>query len=226
MTAVKTSLYFSLFIQFLTGLIGLFGLFIPLQNKDLILREVLTMETIVQFIEGFFYIWFATIFTSRLDLAKFRYYDWVFTTPTMLISTIMYYEYVNYKNSGRDTSELHFWSFLRENSTDVIKIFGSNFLMLLMGYLQEIGMIDIVTSTTIGFAFFAYTFYVIYTRYARKSEENKPLYYFNFGIWGLYGIAAMYPNVIKNTSYNLLDIVAKNFYGLYITKKIWEIRAK
>lgn len=224
MSAVKNSLFFSLFMQFFTGLIGLYGLFIPLQKKDNILREVLTMETVVQFIEGFFYIWFAMIFTTKLDLAKFRYYDWVFTTPTMLTSTIMYYEYVNYKNSGRDTTELHFWSFLRDNASFVIQIMVSNFLMLLCGYLQEIGVIDIVTSTTLGFAFFAYTFYIIYSRYASKSEENKPLYYFNLGVWGLYGIAAMYPNAIKNTSYNLLDIVAKNFYGLYITKKIWELR--
>ena len=43
-------------------------------------------------------------------------------------------------------------------------------------------------------------------------------------IWGLYGIAAMFNNNIKNTSYNLLDIVSKNFYALYLSYKIYNLK--
>ena len=35
-------------------------------------------------------------------------------------------------------------------------------------------------------------------------------------IWGFYGVAATFGTVNKNISYNTLDIIAKNFYGLFI----------
>jgi hypothetical protein len=37
-----------------------------------------------------------------------------------------------------------------------------------------------------------------------------------FVVWSLYGIAALLPTLQKNISYNGLDIIAKNFYGLFI----------
>ena len=42
-------------------------------------------------------------------------------------------------------------------------------------------------------------------------------------VWSLYGVAALMPADIKNISYNLLDIVAKNFYGLYLYYKILQV---
>ena len=32
----------------------------------------------------------------------------------------------------------------------------------------------------------------------------------------MYGIAALFQNVAKNTMYNILDMFSKNFYGLFI----------
>ena len=40
----------------------------------------------------------------------------------------------------------------------------------------------------------------------------------------MYGIAAMMPTPYKNISYNMLDIVAKNFYGIYIYYKILQYK--
>jgi hypothetical protein len=38
-----------------------------------------------------------------------------------------------------------------------------------------------------------------------------------FGIWSLYGVAAWFPSALKNASYNILDIFAKNFYGVFLS---------
>jgi len=65
---------------------------------------------------------------------------------------------------------------------------------------------------------------LIYNKFAKYSIEGKKLYKFLFIVWGLYGIAAMFPNIEKNISYNILDIIAKNFYGLYIYNKILNLR--
>jgi bacteriorhodopsin len=37
-----------------------------------------------------------------------------------------------------------------------------------------------------------------------------------FIVWSLYGVAAILPFFIKNISYNILDIFAKNFFGLFL----------
>ena len=58
--------------------------------------------------------------------------------------------------------------------------------------------------------------FVISGKFTKNSVINDRLYTFLVIVWGLYGFAAMLSNKNKNISYNLLDLVAKNFYGLYI----------
>jgi len=50
------------------------------------------------------------------------------------------------------------------------------------------------------------------------------LFLFVFIVWSIYGVAAMMPTPYKNISYNILDIIAKNFYGLYIYYKILQYK--
>ena len=42
-------------------------------------------------------------------------------------------------------------------------------------------------------------------------------------VWSLYGVAATFSPNLKNVSYNLLDLVSKNFYGLYIYYEILKL---
>ena len=42
-------------------------------------------------------------------------------------------------------------------------------------------------------------------------------------IWALYGVAAYFDHIPKNISYNILDVISKNFYGLYIFFKIRDL---
>lgn len=221
---VKNTIWFSLILQIITGLIPIPGLYIKLQEKDKILTDILLLETVVQFIELFFYVWIAFSILNIKRMASRRYLDWFITTPTMLLSTIMFMKYQERKEKNElQNKPLTTKNFITENKDIIIKIFGFNFLMLVFGYLGEINTISKYISIPIGFGFFYKTFELIYNNYANFTNKGKQLFAFIASVWSLYGIAAMMKPNEKNISYNLLDIVAKNFYGLYIYYEITRI---
>jgi hypothetical protein len=227
MLDVQFSTNLSIFIQIVTGLLSIQGIFIPLSEKHLIVREILILETIVQIIELFFYIFFlrSMATTALPQMAATRYFDWVITTPTMLLTTIIFFKYQEHLENLSDKKErLTFWSFVEQNKKNIFLIFVSNFLMLAFGYLGEIQAIRMDVSLALGFFFFAYTFYIIYTQYAVKSKQSLKMFYFILFIWGLYGVAATFSPINKNHSFNALDIFAKNFFGVYLYFKILSIK--
>ena len=149
---VKKSVLFSLFVQIITGIIQLYGLVITLPKEHQILKSILGLETIVQFIEATFYVWLVYGIYQLKDVTSNRYYDWVITTPAMLLATIIYFKYLE-KNR-----EVHFFGFLKENKENIIKIFGYNWAMLLFGYLGETKKLALSISVPIGLVFFALSF--------------------------------------------------------------------
>ena len=98
--------------------------------------------------------------------------------------------------------------------------------MLLCGLLAETGKIDKKYGILLGFVFFIASFGVIYENYAKHTEGGIKLFSFLFIVWSLYGVSAMMPIVPKNTCYNILDIIAKNFYGLFIYYYITQIGSR
>ena len=213
--------------QVLSTAYSLLGLNVPLFNENAILTEVLGLETIVQFIELAFYVSFGFIFTNltaTTDIAVFRYADWFFTTPTMILSTITFMDYIRRKeNIPKDptTQELpNLWTFLRENWVPTTIILMSNAFMLSMGLLKELNLIDIYTSTILGFIGFVGVFWVMRENYGKDHKINQYLWTYMTGTWSIYGVAATFPNIMKNTTYNLLDIVSKNFYSVFLTTYI------
>ena len=207
---VKNSIYLSLAVQILTTLISLDGFNIKIPPKDNILKDILGIETFVQFIEAFFYIWVILALHDTKSMTPRRYLDWMITTPIMLFTTIMFMKYNENKNKPFTVIE-----FIKTHKQDVIKLFVYNGLMLLFGYLVETNVIPKHIGIPIGFFFFFQSFRVIY-KYAEKTELGKKLFKFLAFVWALYGVAAMLPMKQKNICYNMLDIVSKNFYGLYI----------
>jgi bacteriorhodopsin len=179
------------------------------------------LETIVQFIElGFyFFVLKSMVLTSLPNMTANRYMDWVVTTPLMLLTSIIYFKYEEYLENNIE-EKLEFFDFLKTHQNNIITIFVCNFLMLFFGYLGEIGVIDIKLSSLFGFIFFGITFYIIYKDYAVKSKIGLKLFYYIVTVWGIYGIAAVMTPVIKNNMYNVLDIFAKNFFGLYLCYRI------
>lgn len=210
--AILFSLYGSLFAQWSTLFLNVGALTVTIPIKHIILQTILWIETIVQVIELAFYSWYSYYFHTVAEATFYRYHDWVVTTPLMLFSTMIYYEYKN-----KSDEEVTLESFIQEHWKDILIVIGFNAIMLLFGYLYERNIVDIWTSQTIGFAGLFGSFYVIWDNFASKSPENIWLYLFMFVVWAMYGVAAMFNSVWKNVSYNILDVIAKNFYGIFLS---------
>lgn len=207
--SVEHTMSVSLMVQVLTGVLAARGAFLKVPEEHQALVDILRLETAVQFIEAAFYAWALKSTVELGTLASKRYSDWVLTTPTMLVSTIMYMKYLE----GRPG--------ISQYKKDIMEILAYNLGMLVFGYLGETNVLPKSLSITLGFACFAKSFYLIYKKFNNKKSEK--LFKFLLVVWGLYGVAAMLPNVQKNVSYNLLDVVAKNFYGLFIYYKAYDI---
>ena len=221
---VKNTIWFSLLIQLITGIIPLHTLFININEKHNILKDILILETVVQFIEMLFYIWIAFAVLNIKKMASRRYIDWVITTPAMLLSTIMFMNYQEKKEKNKlDEEPMKTKQFLNDNKDDVVKIFLYNLVMLTFGYLGEQNILSKFISIPIGFIFFFKTFELIYNNYAIHSNLGVKLFYFMFIVWSLYGVAATFKPNEKNVSYIVLDIISKNFYGLFIYFQILQI---
>ena len=210
---IKNTIYFSFIVQIITSLISSQGLIETLSERDAILKDILAMELLVQFVESSFYVWVILAMKDYKILTRRRYIDWVITTPTMLISTVIFMRYIEYKE--KDKEIFSFKEIIIQEKDNLIKIIIYNCLMLLFGYLGETGIIKKEVSIGIGFVFFYLSFSIIHD-YAKETEQGTQLFYFLTSVWSLYGVSAYFDQNMKNICYNLLDIVSKNFYGLYI----------
>ena len=233
---IKQTIYLSLIVQVLTFIIGLFPFIINIKPEYIILRDILSLEIIVQFIELMFYMWFAfaAYDLSKQDIAKYRYYDWFLTTPTMLISIAMFFIFMKSKNKTRENKQekennktLNFKEVFMDNKMSFMKMISYNAIMLIFGYLNEINITKLFTKNkqtqtisnnifiVLGFIAFCLVFHELY-KHIGNIEINKILFWAMFGLWFMYGIAALFENLAKNTMYNILDMFSKNFYGLFI----------
>jgi bacteriorhodopsin len=207
------SLYFSLFVQVLSTAIGFFGLTLKVDPADQILITAVGLETIVSSIQLTFYLWYTYHFKEVVEATFYRYHDWMITTPIMLLTTILYFDYNN-KPDEKKTLQ----SFWDEHQKDILIIFAFNAMMLFFGYLYEIGSLDLFTSNSMGFVGLIGSFFIIYNSFVSNNlSANLPLFIAMSGIWGSYGLAATLSPGWKNLSYNLIDTLSKNFYGIYLT---------
>lgn len=214
---LKYTVYISLIIQFLTGLGNVWILQYKTPANVRILRELVYAELAIQIIELIFYIWLAYNLLTISNITPNRYYDWLITTPTMLITTIAYFIFLKYKHANEDTSTLSIVNIVKKELWPILSIIFLNAIMLLFGFLNEIKKIDTRLSVALGtIAFLAY-FYIIYKQYVVGVEGTATIFYMLFTLWSLYGVAALLPYDWKNISYNILDLFSKNFFGVFIT---------
>jgi len=210
------TLIISIIVQIITGGIEIVALFIKVPSAYSLIRELLIFEFIVQIIEGIFYIWLAYNFTKIVNVTPKRYIDWIITTPTMLITLMLYLIYLN-KKSINDTNDLEIFTLLKENSSVIIPIIFLNWLMLLFGYLGEMKIIPVLLGVILGFIPFLTYYYMIYINYVTQNTPGYLLFWYFFFFWSLYGVVAVLPYYTKNACYNILDLFAKNFFGLFLS---------
>lgn len=204
----------SLAVQLTTGLFELQGMFIEVRPEDEIVKDVLLMELVVQFIEFLFYVYLVyIIITGHVDnaITSHRYIDWSITTPIMLVSFVIFFKYLN--QQGRTVRLL---PSIQEELPKIAQIVVGNALMLLLGFISELGLVSTPIGVALGFIPFMYVFHILYSYYARFTTLGSILFYVSFVIWGLYGVGAVLPFMHKNTLYNILDVFSKNAYGLFL----------
>jgi hypothetical protein len=97
------TLVISIIVQIITGIIEIGAFFVKVPPIYLLIKQLLILELLVQFFEGMFYLWLAYNFTKVLNVTPKRYIDWIITTPTMLITLIMYLIYLNKKVENKSS---------------------------------------------------------------------------------------------------------------------------
>lgn len=213
---IYTSLIISIATQVITGIIELIALFVKVPTSFLFLQQLLLLEVIVQFIEGLFYVYWLFNFDNISNVTPKRYFDWVITTPTMLLTLIFYLIFLKSKDSDIG-QELTFFEVFNQEYYTIIAIFLLNWLMLLFGYLGEINLLPVLLGVSLGFIPFLIYYYIIYKKYAILSNDGLNMFFYFFIVWSLYGIVAILPYKIKNICYNILDLFAKNFFGIFLS---------
>ena len=208
---------FSLLVQLLVGTIDYKALYLPLEPKDEILRDLLKVEVVVQIIEFIFYVWLIYYFSKiSRNITPFRYLDWAITTPLMLITLSAFL-----KHDG--SMKMRLSDFLSNYKGSILQIVLLNAAMLLFGLIGELGFLNVYLSTALGFIPFAFNFKYIKETFLPSDQDkfkNALFYWFVF-FWALYGLFALTSYTIKNTGYNILDIFAKNFFGLFLAYVVY-----
>jgi bacteriorhodopsin len=207
----------SLIVQLIAGTIDYVAINKEVDIKDEILKDLLKVELSVQVIEFIFYIWLIYYFSQvSRNITPVRYLDWSITTPLMLITLSAFLNH-----DGNKTTRLS--DFLSDHKDSIVKIVLLNGAMLFFGLIGELGYLNHYISTSLGFIPFALNFKFIKDTFLQSSEDiikNALFYWFVF-FWSLYGIFALMSYTTKNTGYNILDIFAKNFFGIFLAYSIW-----
>lgn len=244
---LKLTVYISLVIQILTGAFNIGLVSLDYYDKSFddnveILVQLIWLGIIVQIIEGTFYVWLANSIDSVANITMYRYYDWFFSTPTMLITFVVYLLYLKERKQEVDETEKiktanvnkkidllrenvkksnnNLWDYMKQNQIELIIILLLNAIMLIFGYLGEINIISNNTAVGFGFIPFISYFYIIYDKYAKYTNYGSILFWLFTLLWSFYGFAALSSYYVKNISYNILDIFSKNFFEIFIGVKL------
>lgn len=217
-TFFYSTLRISIIVQIITGIIEIITLFFTITTPPqyYIINHLVYLELAVQIIEGSFYIWLVYNFNKVTNVTSKRYVDWAITTPTMLITLMVYLIYLGNKNNNIDTTGMTLFGTLKDNMDTVSKIITLNWLMLLFGYMGEVKILSTVAGVIMGFIPFLIYYYIIYYKYATQSSIGLKIFWYFFFFWSIYGIAALLPYNLKNAIYNILDLFAKNFFGIFL----------
>jgi bacteriorhodopsin len=225
---VKSSFYFTYIFLITTGTICFIE---ALRNPVPQIRHIMNLETCISVVAGYFY----GLFVEKINKAEkesqeknndseenkelplekindMRYTDWVISTPLMLLVLCMV---LGYENKITVT----FLPF--------IGILLFNFLMLGAGYLGELGKLTLTLANSIGFVFFFIMYGIIWKIYMTGSKitsQSKVIFWLFVGLWAMYGVFYQSPQMTKIFGYNILDLLAKAFVGIffwfYLTKSI------
>lgn len=204
---VEKSFYFNHVWMGVTVCVTLLTAFI-LENP--IQRDIILLESAISTISTTIY-YFLTktareneISGKEIDwkrITLLRYNGWVLSTPIMLIAFLLF---------------LSSTTKIKMTIPLVISIVILDWLMLLFGYLGEIGSIDRLTALIGGFIPFFAIFGIIFNTFLMGI--GPIMNYVVFGLfvlfWGLYGLGYMLDLEPRNYLMNILDLSSKSGIGI------------
>lgn len=182
-------------------------------------RIALTLETFISLVAG--YVYYKYLFNSdntkgisccdnevmqcndvcktyvnkEMRTTGYRYIDWFITTPFLLLSLCVILN---------GTNEFP-WLFF-----GIIVLL--NAIMIISGFLAELGRIDKFIGWFIGTIALILMFIIIYLVF---DALTQPFFWFFVGLWTLYGIVYFLPYTYKTICYNILDVIAKAGFGIW-----------
>jgi len=174
-------------------------------TDDVRARHILNLETCISVVATFFYSKFVKQLEEGVDYKQInidRYTDWMITTPLMLLVLCLVFVY-NTKTT------LKLWSFF------VVLVL--NLGMILTGYLGEVDYMNRTYANILGFGFFAALFGYLYKTFLHKKYnfDNMLIFSSFFILWTFYGVFYEYDELFKNVAFNILDLFAKCFVGIF-----------
>lgn len=194
----------SLLVQVLIGLVTASGFFLPLPDSKRDLQAILALELSSQVVE---FVWYAvSLWRARRIETWTRYLDWFVSTPVMLLSTSLFFHH---------RRALPLEDVFR--SYPLYLCLALNWAMLGFGFAMERGWIPLLAGLAGGGMSFVGSFTALSLLLGDDVDElSWALFLVVYAVWGLYGIAAAFSDTAKNVAYNGLDIVSKNFYGVFL----------
>lgn len=188
-----------------------------------VLQLILIMESVVQGIELLWYLGIAYRFAKlKIDTPVVaRYIDWVFTTPTMLISLCFLLIY--FSDTCMSLKELRNYS---NFVLYLVLIVLFDLCMLACGVIYENNVMRVRERwyggviIALGFAFLVAAFWPHFEIVGRDfTLEGLWTTVATILIWAVYGVVAFVADDPKtrNSFYNILDVFSKNVAGLLVS---------
>ena len=224
MLTFKNTYYMSVFIQFTLLVFMLYHQGLVVSPELEILKKAYNLEFFVSIIEFTVYLFIG--YNLNKNVTTIRYFDWFITTNVLLITLCYLFLYNNYKVE-KNTTALASDKYIKDHYFDIFTIIIIlNSLMLIIGFSGESKIIPKSYGFIGGMIFFLLSFYTIYDNFVKNNFTNFLYLLVFIFIWLLYAVAYLFKYKEKNIAYNLLDLVSKNLFGLFILYIIYDEKSK
>ena len=194
----------SLVVQVLVGIVTLSAFLLPMDDvyskRDL--NVIFAVESVAQLVELIWYI-AATWHDANLPTWT-RYIDWFISTPVMLVSTSMFFVLRRCEPVEYALASGFVWASV-----------AANFYMLLWGLAMEFHVVAL-SGLAMGSLGLVASFSLMGVHVDEDDALSVGVFFTMYSVWYLYGVAALLPHEPKNVMYNLLDLVSKNSFGVFL----------
>lgn len=226
MNTFVLSYYVSLCVQFISFIIQFYGIFLYVSPLFFSLKYALKIEFYVSIIEFIVYLWIGTNLSNYNVIMTKRYIDWILTTNGLMLSFSLLFIFLKNREENIKkpieqekitySQNNSIKQFIHNNKKHFIPLIIYNNAMLLCGFMGEKNIIPKIYSFSFGFLFFILNFYYLFIYFAKYSQFGKILFSIITIIWSLYGFSHLLSDIHKNICYNILDLISKNLFGIFI----------